>query len=202
MLESLRKDLKDDSAKFAFIVLVDDFTGSGKSLHRLENEIWKGKLEKCWNDVSKKGDSTPSVLETHFESCWTLIVHHYVATVQALATIRSNNELRKANSVPNEWYERVLFTNGLTLPVDMKLTSETYPAFGELVSKYYDASIETVHMRVGGGDAKWGFGSCGLPLVLEHNTPNNSIALLWAESEGKDEAHPMRPLFRRRQRHI
>ena len=30
---------------------------------------------------------------------------------------------------------------------------------------------------------------------------NNSISLLWAESDGDGEVPPMRPLFRRRQRH-
>jgi hypothetical protein len=48
-------------------------------------------------------------------------------------------------------------------------------------------------------------GGCGLPLVLDHNTPNNSVALLWAETDGGDrdgaKVPAMRPLFRRRQRH-
>ena len=39
------------------------------------------------------------------------------------------------------------------------------------------------------------------PLVLEHNTPNNSVALLWAETAGGDTALAMRPLFRQRRRH-
>ena len=56
-------------------------------------------------------------------------------------------------------------------------------------------------MKKGGKDAHFGFGECGLPLVLDHNTPNNSLALLWAETPGDGGKHPMRPLFRRRQRH-
>jgi hypothetical protein len=28
---------------------------------------------------------------------------------------------------------------------------------------------------------KYGYANCALPLVLEHNTPNNSISLLWAD---------------------
>lgn len=76
------------------------------------------------------------------------------------------------------------------------------PEFAELVKEYYDNSIETPHINKGGKDARWGFSECGLPLVLEHNTPNNSIALLWAETAGGDNKRAMRPLFRRRQRHL
>ena len=47
---------------------------------------------------------------------------------------------------------------------------------------------------------RYGYANCALPLVLEHNTPNNSIPILWAETQGKL-GHPMRPLFRRRDRH-
>jgi hypothetical protein len=47
---------------------------------------------------------------------------------------------------------------------------------------------------------KYGYADCALPLVLEHNTPNNAIPILWAETEGKL-GEPMRPLFFRRDRH-
>ena len=64
-----------------------------------------------------------------------------------------------------------------------------------LIEKYYDKNIEDEHTGVGGADVKYGFARCGLPLVLPHNTPNNSLALLWAET-GK-----VRALFPRVQRH-
>ena len=58
-------------------------------------------------------------------------------------------------------------------------------AFLELTDRYYDSSIENKHTRVAGTDAKLGFGQCALPLILEHNTPNNSIALIWADTPGE-----------------
>ena len=74
----------------------------------------------------------------------------------------------------------------------------------DLCEKYYDHDL---YIRLkkhcdeaGQSDMKRGYAKCALPLVLEHNTPNNSIPLLWAESQGKL-GHPMRPLFRRRDRH-
>lgn len=70
-----------------------------------------------------------------------------------------------------------------------------------------DPEIQTKHTDVGGvNHIGLGYGGCALPLVLEHNTPNNSVALLWAETDGGSRdgarAPAMRPLFRRRQRHV
>jgi hypothetical protein len=75
-----------------------------------------------------------------------------------------------------------------------------------LTQTYYDPSLRTKHTDVGGvTHLGLGYGGCALPLVLEHNTPNNAVALLWAETAGGDRdgvaAPAMRPLFRRRQRH-
>ena len=74
-----------------------------------------------------------------------------------------------------------------------------------LGDKYYDHEIFTraeKHCREAGqSDMKLGYADCALPIVLEHNTPNNSVPLLWAETTGNGGAHPMRPLFFRRDRH-
>lgn len=44
--------------------------------------------------------------------------------------------------------------------------------------------LRTTHTDVGGVEhLGLGYGGCALPLVLDHNTPNNSVALLWAETE-------------------
>jgi hypothetical protein len=48
---------------------------------------------------------------------------------------------------------------------------------------------------------KLGYANCALPVVLEHNTPNNSFPLLWAETARANGAHAMEPLFFRRDRH-
>jgi len=90
------------------------------------------------------------------------------------------------------------------LPIDRN--PSTSDDFIKLTQKYYDPAIRTKHTDVGGvTHLGLGYGGCALPLVLEHNTPNNSVALLWAETpggmHGSVPAPAMRPLFRRRQRH-
>ena len=195
MLSELRKDLDDNAARFVFVFLVDDFTASGTTLLRKTDDGWTGKLQRCWDDMK-------DVLSTHFEPDWTLVVHHYVTTSQAVTAIEEKNLLKGTELGADKWFERVEFTWGTVLPPQFKVSPEDEPNFANLVETYYDNSIETRAMRVGGKDGRWGFSECALPLVLEHNTPNNSIALLWAETPGAPDKHAMRPLFRRRQRHV
>lgn len=195
MLTELRGYLADTAARFAFVFLVDDFTASGKTLLRKEDGQWKGKLQKCWDDLE-------IVLSTHFEPDWTLVVHHYVATRQAVTAIGEMDRLKRSESESGKWFKKVIFTYGDELPPELKLSPGDVPDFARLVETYYDDSIATPAMKVGGKKCRWGFGECGLPLILEHNTPNNSIALLWAETPGGAGTHAMRPLFRRRQRHV
>jgi len=53
------------------------------------------------------------------------------------------------------------------------------------------------HFEKGGtSDAKYGYAAGGLPIVLHHNTPNNSIALLWSYDD-----RDVVGLFPRVQRH-
>ena len=75
--------------------------------------------------------------------------------------------------------------------------------FLDLVDRHYNPNIEERKHNAESGVAAIhrGYAGCALPLVLEHNTPNNSFAMIWAECQGGGDEIEMRPLFRRRQRH-
>jgi hypothetical protein len=196
VLKELREDTKDADARFQFVFLLDDFTASGQTLLRLEKEDlrWAGKLVRFWDEVKPH-------LATHFAEGWGLGVHHYVGSHGAARRVEESDR-RLRNARPESWFPSVEFTFGMTLPSTTVLDPGRDAAFLALADAHYDPSIETRHTAVGGGTVVRGFGECALPLVLEHNTPNNSMALLWAESSGAGGRHPMRPLFRRRQRHV
>lgn len=200
LLTDLRDDLKEPEARFAFVFLVDDFIASGTTLLRWEEDKkrWNGKMLRFWDDVADA-----SVADTHFEPEWVLCVHHYLATHRAKETAEQRQEeaLKKRREARQDWFERVKFSYGMVLPEDFPVDQARHGEFLGLVDKYYDDVIETKHMKIGGEDARLGFGKCALPLVLDHNTPNNSISLLWADTPGAGGKHSMRPLFRRRQRH-
>lgn len=70
--------------------------------------------------------------------------------------------------------------------------------FTNIIKKHLDKSILTEHYKVGKHDKPHlGFDECGLPVVLSHNCPNNSLPIIWHESEfGKNRA-----LFPRSDRH-
>jgi hypothetical protein len=195
LLKDLRKDCADPQARFAMVYLVDDFLGSGTTLLRQENGDWKGKLLRFREDLEDA-----EVLESHFEPEWNLCVHHYLSTHRGDSTARERNQAIAA-AKGKEWFERVELTSGFRLPESLPIRHEDHEDFMRLVEEYYDDAIEDQHMKKGGTNARLGFGQCALPLVLEHNTPNNSIALLWADTPGGTKKHAMRPLFRRRQRH-
>jgi hypothetical protein len=196
LLKKLRKATRHADERFSLVYLVDDFVGSGTTLLREEEGVWTGKLVRFWEDVRDVGAA-----DKYFEPGWKLCVHHYLSTHQADQVVRQRDQAIRTASGQGNWFEPVEFSCGMRLPADFPVRLEDHPAFGLLVEKYYDGSIEDEHIKKGGTNARLGFGQCALPLILEHNTPNNSIALLWAETTGENGQHPMRPLFRRRKRH-
>jgi hypothetical protein len=206
LLSDLRADLKDDSATFAFVYLIDDFVGSGITFIRQkpDRNEWKGKLVTFRQNVSRQ-------LATHFSPDLTICVHHYLATAQAVGRIAEKwQEAREAADVFTA-FPHVEFTYGAVLPADLPIDRSPMQSaadFIPLAKKYFDGedpSLKNKHTEEGGTDnVALGFAGCALPLILDHNTPNNSVALLWAETDGSEDEprrHAMRPLFHRRQRH-
>ena len=88
-------------------------------------------------------------------------------------------------------------TEGLILPETLPLSQSGDVAMLTLCDKYYDHALFKrleKHCREAGMDTmKLGYAYCALPVVLEHNTPNNSIPLLWAETGGAAAPTPWSP---------
>ena len=194
LLTDLRKETGDESAKFDFVFLIDDFIGSGLTLLREKDGKWKGKMVKFWDSIQLR-------LDGYFSENWTLCVHHYIGTHKAKLGIEKRNNKAKREK-GGSWFKNVKFSFGISLPKYFPIDKNAESDINNIINRYYDPAIETRHTKVGGEDVRYGFAGCALPLVLEHNTPNNSIALIWAESKGSNNNHTMRPLFRRRQRHM
>ena len=207
LLENLRSDLGDPKARFRLVYLVDDFAGTGTSFLRYDEAKtqWKGKLLRFRDSVA--GALNDLKDDTPFEDGWELCIHHYVASSAAAAAIQER--LTEAAGVFDErWARAMRATFGTVLPPNLPINAEPgrHDAFLQLTQTYYDPIIRTKHTDVGGAThLGLGYAACALPLVLDHNTPNNAVALLWAETTGGDRggimAPAMRPLFRRRQRH-
>lgn len=209
LLKKLRKDTADQTARFAVVYLIDDFMGTGTSLLRFntERQEWAGKLTRFRDSVQlamrELGDDPP------FENGWELCIHHYAATWKAAADVRDRIQTVMETLKAQIALASITPSFGLVLPHEFPITTSAAENadFITLTQKYYDPVLRTEHTDVGGvTHMGLGYGGCALPLVLEHNTPNNSVALLWAETEGGHDAQgavvpAMRSLFRRRQRH-
>ena len=58
--------------------------------------------------------------------------------------------------------------------------------FIDLAKEYFDSSIVDDHFKKAKNDyPHLGYGECGLPIVLVHNTPNNSLPVLWLPDDKK-----------------
>ncbi|WP_245448977.1 phosphoribosyltransferase-like protein [Phyllobacterium sophorae] len=208
LIDKLRKELKDPEAQFRLVCLIDDFVGTGTSFLRYNTEKgkWTGKL--CKFKDSLDGAVKQLAGKHVFAPDWQLCVHHYIGTSAGSQAMIARAGEAVASFKSDGWTENINFSFGTVLPDDLPIDKVPgrYADFIELTQRYYDPIIRTEHTDVGGEThLGLGYGKCALPLVLDHNTPNNSVALLWAETEGgaRDgvNAPPMRPLFRRRQRH-
>lgn len=170
-----------------FIVLIDDFAGSGTSYAREEEGKLKGKIVKFLKRITSSEEWKGIV---QFPTT-KVIVALYVATAQALEAIRGVFGRLQA-----EFGVEMEVVPVQVLDARLKITKDSNEQFVSLIENYYDAAVEDEHTKKGGTNLKYGFAACGLPLVLHHNTPNNSLFLLWVE-----DSTVIRPLFQRFSRH-
>ena len=206
LLNDLRRELRDPNARFRIVYLIDDFAGTGTSFLRFneKREKWEGKLIRFKDSVESVSRQCKL-----FEENWKLCIHHHIASRFAVESIASQLEKIKAtDDFCNGWDPDIDSSFGMIFPSEFPINTVPgrHDDFIELTQTYYDSEIQTRHTKIGGVcHLGLGYGGCALPLVLEHNTPNNAIALLWAATNGSIrngvKMPAMRPLFRRRERH-
>lgn len=192
LIDELKKDLikilgKNTPERICFrnLFLLDDFSGSGKSCLREENG-YKGKIAKVFNSISSSDSPLSKILDVKNGLICTVL---YMATEQAIKYLEP---LTKRLFSDNGYQYELLVIQHLDGSIRVQDDS-----FLQLVDKYYDPRVETKATQVGGTEnVRLGFANCALPLVLSHNTPNNSVALLWSYEYLK-----IRGLFPRVTRH-
>lgn len=181
MLDDLRKSLSGaghpvERPRFNVIWLLDDFSGSGNTYIRYDSEKhdYKGKIRKVY-DRLHQGDLVDT---SHYEVFLLL----YTATRQAIDHIEYWAERFTTEKSYKSLQIRVL----CPIEADVALTRVNDTAIPAILDNaaYCDNQVVDDHFRIGGTtNAARGFAGCALPVVLSHNTPNNSIYLLWGPEQ-------------------
>jgi hypothetical protein len=171
MLKELEEAI-GEKCKFHTTFLIDDFTASGKSYFRPDEgkgKIWKFLDKVFGDDKDWKNLVDKNNLDIH--------IVFYLATITAIETIQGSiDEWKVSKGIKNNIvvYAIQIIDNTIKDKV------EENKAFMELAKKYFDDKIINKHYRKGKHDnPHLGFNECGLPLILNHNTPNNSLPILW-----------------------
>jgi hypothetical protein len=102
----------------------------------------------------------------------------YVATRQAIDHI----EYWAGQFTSEKGYKPLQVRVLCTIERSMTVTAQPASKATTLLANhdYGDQSYADEHFRVGGTqDVRFGFAGCALPVVLNHNTPNNSVFILW-----------------------
>lgn len=177
MLDSLKITLdglgkSEVDARFNLIWLLDDFSGSGNTYIRYDNISgkYKGKLKKIFERLYK-GD----LIDPHHYEVFLLL---YTATRQAIDHIEYWSERFTSENGYKSVQVKVLFP----IEAEYSLANDSDSDIAGLlaIEKYYDSRASDKHIEVGGTlDARLGFAACALPIVLSHNSPNNSIYIFW-----------------------
>jgi hypothetical protein len=187
----LGRDPKPEEAKFKLVCLLDDFTASGRTYLRAseDGKGFSGKVATIFKRLRNKDEALASFLDA--DRLEALIVI-YVAASQAVEHL--NSELPTL-ALPSERIELEVVHQ---LPPELRLAPPSDASILGLAKqdRYFDKQAETDATRVGGEEVRYGFADGRLPVILSHNTPNNSLYLLWAEPW-----HKVRGLFPRVSRH-
>ena len=185
LMDELKNDLLiidrdmfgSDDNKFMNLVLLDDFTASGTSYFKHDGlGNFKGKVKKILASLidERKLGSLFNMSEVN------IILVIYIATERAISVINSAIESWKSS---NSHYDdiRIHFKPVFRLTDKICITQDE-TELCKILEKYFDGSILTNSYRKGKhANPYLGFDEGGLPLILNHNTPNNSVSILWNE---------------------
>lgn len=176
---------------FRQLFLLDDFAGTGTTMIRRKDGSWSGRLKKISDQLLQVSDTGVFDLKQ-----LRVYVCLYMITEQALEHFET--ELRAFESEGASWGRcEILYLQVFRYETAIHRGQDA--ELDAFLDHYYSPELEDKKSyKVGGKGIEFGYGACGLPLVIHHNTPNNSLFVLW-----KDGTNEWRftPLFRRFERH-
>ena len=153
-----RIDAEEEVDQFRTVVLLDDFGGTG--------DTYGGKIRRVVKSLRDPQSAMYGLTTPDAE----------MIAVVYLATERARTKLRDVAAELAEFPIRIEVVH--IFPDSIRLEPMKEP-FSAIVDRYLDWEQDEHFAKGGSTDAKYGYGGCGLPVVLTHNTPNDSLFLLW-----------------------
>lgn len=197
MLHELRRDEKLSDVPtpyFRRIFLVDDFTASGKSFIRLDdkNHTYRGKLRKIIDELCAKSSLDDDVKHLSYlldpnQEAIQIDILFCVATEKAEANIRET--LQEYLNSLDDTRRKVKFEIHVVQTLNDKISEDikkdtTLIKMLKKENHFIKDAVISKSYKVGNNDNPYlGFDECALPVVLSHNTPNNSLPIIWQDAE-------------------
>ena len=195
------KDLVEGSEKkFESIALIDDFTASGSSFIRIKDDgTFAGKLPKFFEAIYGKEEFKKLLIDG-----FDIHLYFLIATKSALDHInamleqykKQHRDLNVMLECVQMLYEDAKFTSHTgaeALAIQKIISQKRYinePALTRAYKESYPAGNTDYHL---------GYRQCALTIVLNHNTPNNSLPIIWQPK--REAGDRLYPLFYRITRH-
>lgn len=219
MLKDLREDKKLEGVEnvyFRNIFLIDDFTASGKSFVRYDEKAkkFKGKLSKIIDELyatniepteeeKKEGKKEELHLSYLLDANQPEI---HIDILFCMATQKAEDNIRKSldDFLEKRSYGKIRYHIHVVQKLDESLSRDITgdPDLMRVLEKpkylHQNLKDDTAY-KVGSVNRPYlGFDECALPVVLSHNTPNNSLPILWQDT---DDEKQFKGLFPRISRH-
>lgn len=219
MLVDLRKDEKLNGVEnpyFRNIFLIDDFTASGKSFVRNDDKEkrYKGKLSKiidqiCAKNVEPTEEEQAQGIKEELHLSYLLNPEQPEIHIDILFCMATHKaEVNICNNLDEflekRGYDKVKYHIHVVQPLDDSLSKEITddPVLMKVLGKpqYFHQDLKNDKAYNVGSTSNpfLGFDECALPVVLSHNTPNNSLPILWQDTDNDKE---FKGLFPRISRH-
>ena len=195
--QELKKRLESFTQKpkqhFRNVFLIDDFSASGRSYLREDTNKPSGvvgKISSFYNSIRAVNEPVSGLVDCKDLNVYVIL---YIATENAVKTLNAIGK-RKFAPIPFKVIPIHI------LPESIKYNESNEKKFFELVKKkkFGWENIVDNHMAQGNTEKPYlGFNQCALPLILYHNTPNNSLPIL----HRNDNRTEFKGLFPRVSRH-
>lgn len=176
--------IAEEERKFETLFLIDDFTASGSSFIRLDKKDGKyhGKLKKVIDKIFITTDNDKTNFKDIFKSDVSIQIFFCVATEYALNTIEAElNQYLSTLKLPNKFRIRVDCVQKIEDKIADIIKEDN--TLIDIIKKpqYFNPDVGAKDSYQNGkhNEPYLGYNEGALPVVLSHNTPNNSLPTLW-----------------------